>query len=319
MTILAAIPPRMQRSATASPSTLGIFASRINKPGRGSSSSRAASAAAPESTATGSRPHARTMRVRMARTVALSSAISTRVPQELPGYGHARRGRRAAGRMEPGGEMERAAAAHLALDPDRARPSVATSREEIVRPRPVPPYFRVVEPSACANASKIEPLLLGRDADAGVDDAEVELDVLAGPRRTGRSAACHGVLHSTRTTTSPASVNLIGVADQVDQHLPQAAAGRRPALRHVRRDVVGQLQPLLVRPERQRSSWRRRRCSRGRTSTGSSVQLARLDLREVEDVVDDRQQRVGRDFDHLEVLALLAGAARCRAPARSCR
>ena len=51
-------------------------------------------------------------------------------------------------------EVERAAAAVLALDPERP-PIASTSRVEMLRPRPVPPYFRVVEPSACLKGSKM--------------------------------------------------------------------------------------------------------------------------------------------------------------------
>ena len=34
-------------------------------------------------------------------------------------------------------------------------PIISTSLDEMLRPRPVPPYLRVVEPSACVNASKM--------------------------------------------------------------------------------------------------------------------------------------------------------------------
>ena len=57
------------------------------------------------------------------------------------------------------------------------RPPIrSTSCAEIVSPRPVPPYLRVVELSACANGSKIAACLLRRDADAGVADGEVQTD-----------------------------------------------------------------------------------------------------------------------------------------------
>ena len=52
------------------------------------------------------------------------------------------------------GEMERTAVAGFALHPDRPA-HVLHQPQEIVSPRPVPPYLRVVEPSACVNASKI--------------------------------------------------------------------------------------------------------------------------------------------------------------------
>ena len=47
-------------------------------------------------------------------------------------------------------------------------PSSRTSSRLIDRPRPVPPYWRAVEPSAWANASKMSCCCSGRDADAGV-------------------------------------------------------------------------------------------------------------------------------------------------------
>ena len=47
-------------------------------------------------------------------------------------------------------------------------PISSTSFRLIARPRPVPPNFRVVEPSACVNDSKIEPLLVRGDADPRV-------------------------------------------------------------------------------------------------------------------------------------------------------
>ena len=49
------------------------------------------------------------------------------------------------------------------------------------------------------------------------------------------------------------------------------------------------------------------------------LDLAGLDLREVEDVVDDRQQRVAGRPDRLGVVALLLVERACRAAARSSR
>ena len=47
-------------------------------------------------------------------------------------------------------------------------PSSRDSSRLIARPRPVPPYLRLVRPSACWNASKMICCLSRRDADAGV-------------------------------------------------------------------------------------------------------------------------------------------------------
>jgi hypothetical protein len=44
----------------------------------------------------------------------------------------------------------------------------------MARPRPVPPYLRVVEPSAWLKALKSRACALGVDADAGVADFEAE-------------------------------------------------------------------------------------------------------------------------------------------------
>ena len=51
-------------------------------------------------------------------------------------------------------------------------PSSRESSRLIARPRPVPPYLRLVLPSACWNASKMICCLSGGDADAGVRDRE---------------------------------------------------------------------------------------------------------------------------------------------------
>ena len=61
-------------------------------------------------------------------------------------------------------------------------PISSTSRLEMARPRPVPPYRRVVEASACVNFSNSARLLLGRDADARVLDREANDRVRARSR-----------------------------------------------------------------------------------------------------------------------------------------
>ena len=48
------------------------------------------------------------------------------------------------------------------------------------------------------------------------------------------------------------------------------------------------------------------------------LQLAGLDLGEVQDVVEQRQQRLARVLDHLQVLALGSVKVACPAPVRSC-
>ena len=96
------------------------------------------------------------------------------------------------------------------------------------------------------------------------------------------------------------------VADQVDEDLPQRGRGRPPG-RPARRPRRGRPAPAPS-------------CGRGGQRghgvvervaqvevDGLQVELAGLDLGEVEDVVDHRQQVIGRELHHPEVLALLGG------------
>jgi hypothetical protein len=136
-------------------------------------------------------------------------------------------------------------------------------------------------------------LLLRRDTDAGVGDREADRDlvpVLVLPAHVHHHFAHGGELDR--------------VADQVHQDLPETTlvADQRVGDRGI--DVTGELEPLVVRPERQRAQRalealaepERRRVQQHHT---------RLDLGEVEDVVDDRQQRVGRRRGDRQELPLL--------------
>ena len=61
------------------------------------------------------------------------------------------------------------------------------------------------------------------------------------------------VRRDARRTTSPRVGELDGVADEVEDHLPQAAGVADERRRHVRRDAAGQLEALLVRARREQS------------------------------------------------------------------
>ena len=183
--------------------------------------------------------------------------------------------------------------------PRSARPSARTSLAEIARPSPVPPYRRVVEPSACANGSKIVSLLLGGDADAGVGDGEAER------RRRRRRAASSATVHDDLAALG----ELDGVADQVDQDLPQPAGVADQRVGHVRRDPAGQLQALVVRPQRQglQRLVRSRRAGRTAPGRGSSLpasilEKSRMSLMTVSSASAER-------LDQAEVLALLAASS----------
>ena len=109
---------------------------------------------------------------------------------------------------------------------------------------------------------------------------------------------------ATRTTTSPFSVNLIALPIRLVMTCLQAAGIAPQAPRQVRGKLAGQLDALVPgafgehveRPLHRLDEVEVERVER---------QLAGLDLREVEDVVDDRQQRVGRIADRLGELALV--------------
>ena len=69
-------------------------------------------------------------------------------------------------------------------------PISSTSRLEIASPRPVPPYRRVVEPSAWVNGSNSRGELLGGDPDAGVGDVEAH-EARSCASRSARATLTH--------------------------------------------------------------------------------------------------------------------------------
>ena len=160
----------------------------------------------------------------------------------------------------------------------------------------MPPKLRVVEVSACANASKITARLSAGNADAGV----------ARPR----SAVPPRVRRATRaprgTTTSPRSVNLIALPTRFVRTCRGGPDRRRDG--RARRTARGRPAPgLSAGREPPASSSGPRPCRAARTAIRSSSQLARFDLREIEDVVDDRRAAPGPDC------AMVSTYSRCSA------
>ena len=90
--------------------------------------------------------------------------------------------------------------------------SWASSRQ-IARPRPVPPYWRVVDESAWVNFSNSVQDLVLRDADAGVGD---------------RQAQAPGVGGLEPRVDLAAGGELDGVGDQVAEDLAQPVAVAAP-------------------------------------------------------------------------------------------
>ena len=93
----------------------------------------------------------------------------------------------------------------------------------IARPRPVPSYFLVEEPSTWTNGSKIS-CDFGGDANAGVPDGEVQIAKRYAWNGIGAAVAVHerdfrGGFYL--DGDGAAHRELDGVADQVDKDLPE--------------------------------------------------------------------------------------------------
>ena len=114
---------------------------------------------------------------------------------------------------------ERRALARLALRPRWSRPSSRRTCCVMVRPRPVPPYLRAIEASACVKASKTRAHCSGVMPMPGVADAEGD--------------PVPAVLARDLELDRAAGRELAGVAEQVEQrlaHLGQVGVHRRPRL-----------------------------------------------------------------------------------------
>jgi hypothetical protein len=137
---------------------------------------------------------------------------------------------------------------------------------------------------------------VGRDADAGVADFD---------RGSPRRAASRRGRHRVDGEHDLAAVGeLDRVREQVEDDLAEPALVAEDRLGQAVAQRVGQLDAL---PRRGRGHDVEGALDRGpeRERLGLEVDLARLDLREVEDVVDDREQRVAARPDRLGEVALL--------------
>ncbi len=165
-------------------------------------------------------------------------------------------------------------------------PISSTSREEMASPVRCRRIARVVDVSACVKASKIDVLLLGRNADSRVADRKcstIAVAILA-------TRACAS------TTISPCSVNFMALPTRLIR-ICRSRSGSPISVRALGRDVARPVPgPSGARETRGPSACRR--CCRAGRSRRFEIELARFDLREIENVVDDRQQRIGRRLDH---------------------
>ena len=94
------------------------------------------------------------------------------------------------------------------------------------------------------------------------------------------------------------------IGNQVDEHLPQPAGVADRALGHKLSDVQHQLDALVGGSLGEELD-RLLHHVLGAEVNRLQANAARLDLREIEDVVDDLQQRISRGANRVDVLALL--------------
>ena len=139
-------------------------------------------------------------------------------------------------------------------------------------------------------------LLLFRNADTGIADGERNHALvrcrsrIAGDGDVHRDLARLGELHR--------------VSDQVQDHLPQAQRIGHDRVGDVRRRPIRELEPFLVPPHRQHLNGLGDEIAQA-ARLRAELEPARLDLREIEEVVDDAEQRFGRCLDHAEIRPLL--------------
>ena len=190
------------------------------------------------------------------------------------------------------GRAELAAAADLACDRQLAphqRHQLLGDREAESGPSIAAGHGRVGLAEFPEDASQ---LVLG-DADPRIADAEPY----------GRSVGVapgdysgHGDLTLLR--------ELDGVPDQVHEHLPHAGGVPSHQVRDVGRHVHGELEMLLASPDREQVGGGMhdfREIERDRFE----LEVLRFDLRVVEDVVEDGEQRLGRGAHQLQRASLL--------------
>ena len=140
----------------------------------------------------------------------------------------------------------------------------------------------------------VDPLLW--DADARVPDGEVQLVYLRAP-----AVALDGALDSTDSTTSPSSVNLTAFVRRLARIWPSRVASPT--------SVTGALGSSREAKSRRCGCATRSRAASNRVAedkgTAFELELAGLDLRQVEDVVDDPEQGIAARADHLGEPSLL--------------
>ena len=244
-------------------------------------------------------PSAASCRCRTFRLVAVSSTIRTCSPlSRWPAAAAGRDRRRAAARSS----NQNVEPAPGVLSTPIRPPISSTSCLEIARPRPVPPYLRVVEASAWRERSE-EPRR------AVCRRCRCRCRVTA-KRSSAASVAARARV--TAITTSPALGELDGVADQVDQDLAQAAgvADARAAGMPRHRCGPPARAPWPRAARRAAGRRRPRPCRAGRRRCGSSSSLPASIFEKSRMSLMMREQRLAGVAHRLRVVALLGGQRR---------
>ena len=166
----------------------------------------------------------------------------------------------------------------------------STMRLEMASPRPVPPNLRVEEPSACSNSRKT------RSWSSRLRPMPVS--------RTTKRMPSPGSSGSAMTATPPRSRELDGVAGEIEQHLAQPRRVADDVRRQAFVDQRGDLDALGLRARRQQFDHAfHQRAERERPRL--QIEPAGLDLGEIENLLDQRQQRFARGLCRLGVGDLL--------------
>ena len=131
-----------------------------------------------------------------------------------------------------------------------------------------------------------------RNPDAGIADLDFNLDLIAADR---------AFLYQDVDITAFGELN--GIPDKVGYDLLQAQRIANNVIRHVVFNIKRQLQAFVVRRVREQ---RHHFIQRAAQREGDTLedQLARFQLGEVQHVVNDRQQVVGRAFNGMQVIPL---------------
>ncbi len=193
---------------------------------------------------------------------------------------------------DAGGEGEDAAAARRALDRDPATHHL----DELGGDRQAQPGAAVAPRGRSVDlGERLEDqrLLLRRNPDPRVNDVEPQNEPVAAT-----------ILHPDPHRHLAAFGELDRVPDQVDQHLAQAARVAHETFGDLGVDPVDDLDPLLMRARPLRPEYLAQEPLK-RERHGVQLQPPRLDLREVEDVVQDREQPLRGRLHGLQVFALL--------------